>query len=174
MRGDALGAEVPALERDIVASDGADHLQRLLEQRGPFVEIHTQRGELPLEVTDTDRQREPAVGGMSSVAPDFATTNGLRYGSDDVGDERSVVVRAAAKPIATNGSSASARRLQPPLRRGRMVGKPEPMKPGRFGRRNGRDAGAGDQLRVVGMAVHRMSDREPHLPSAFRNYLLQS
>ncbi len=44
----------------------------------------------------------------SRVAPALATMNGFRYGRTTMfGISRSVVVRAAAKPIATNGSRAS-------------------------------------------------------------------
>ena len=53
--------------------------------------------------------------------------------------------------------------FQPTLRRRRMVGEAEAVNPGRFGGRGHfPDALPADQLRVVGMAVHRVSDGEVH------------
>ena len=109
MSGDARGAEVPpSYEMSSPVQIARMTSQRLLEQLGALIEVDAQRGELPLEVADTDREREPAPESRSRVAPDLATTNGFRYGSTTMfGISRSVVVRAAANPSATNGSSAS-------------------------------------------------------------------
>ena len=69
------------------------------------------------------------------------------------GISRSVVVSAAAKPSATNGSRASwPPAVQPALRRARVVGEAEAVEAGRLGgpghRRHARPAGEVGVVRV--------------------------
>src|SRR6202046_611306 len=55
--------------------------------------------------------------------------------------------------------------FEPALAGRRMIGEPEAVNTGGFGGRGHRgDAVATDQLRVVGVAVHRVGDGEMHLP----------
>ena len=73
-----------------------------------FVEVHAQRGELPLQVAHADREREPSVRQQVQCRTGFRHHERIPVRQHhDVRDQPQGRVRAAANPIATNGSSAS-------------------------------------------------------------------
>ena len=108
--GDAAGAEVPALERDVVARPDRAGSRRWPRRRGRCARRGRRRGRRTRSSGSprpTARVKRPPES-RSRVAPALATTNGFRYGSTTMlGISRIVVVPAAAQPIATNGSRAS-------------------------------------------------------------------
>ena len=143
MGGDAPGGEVPSLERVVVGGpDAADHLERLLEQRRPFVEFDAERGEFPFQVADADGECEPATGKQVERRTGLRDDERVAVGQhDDVGDQAQ---RRGPRRGETHRHERIDRivaaGLQPPLGRRRMVGEPEPVKPGRLRRRrHGRD-----------------------------------
>ncbi len=172
MGSDPLGAEMPALIGEVVGGpDTPDHLERFLEQCGTFVEVHAQCGELPLEVAHTDTEREPAVGQQIQCRARLGHHERIAVRQhDDVRDQpkRRGPRRGVAHRDERVHRVVSAG-LQPSLRRRRMIGEPEAVEPGRFGRRrDGGDARTGHQFPVVRMAVHRVGERKPHVVLRFR------
>ena len=89
------------------------------------------------------------------MAAALATTNGLRYGSTTMlGISRSVGgVRGREAEGHERVEGVVAAALEPALRRGRVVGEPEAVEPGRLrGRGHRGDPGAGDEVGVVRVA----------------------
>ncbi len=126
--------------------------QRLLEQSGPFVEFDTQCGEFALQISDADREGESAVGQQVQRRAGLGHHERIAVRQhDDVRDQPQR--RGAGGGIAHRDEGVDgvvATRLQPSLRRRRMVGEPEAVEARRLGRgRDRRDARSGDQLRVV-------------------------
>ena len=156
-----------SLKRDVIfGPDGADHLQRFLEQLGTLVVAHTQRRELPLEITDTDRERE-------SAAREQVQSRARLGHHKRVSVRQHHNVRNQAQRRRRSGSETQSDKriygvvspgFQPSLRWRRVIGETEPVDPGRFGGRGHfPNAGPTHQLRVVGMTVHRVGDGEVHL-----------
>jgi hypothetical protein len=168
MRGDPAGAEVLALEVHVIGGpDRPDHVERFVEQVGALLEVHAEGGELALEIADADGKGESATGQQIQRRTrlgyyeriSIRQHHDIGYQPQRAGAGRGVAHRhERVQRVVSAG-------LQPPLAGRGMVGEPEPVNAGRLGS-NGdrRDAVAADQLRVVRVAVHRMGDREMHLP----------
>ena len=131
--------------------------------------VDAERGELALEVARAaDSVNRPPLS-RSSVAPAFATMNGLRYGNTTtLGIRRIVCVAAAANAMATNGSSASCPpAFEPLVRRRRVIGEADAAEARRLrGACNAGIAVAGHQRRVVRVRHHRVGRGELHASSA--------
>src|SRR6201999_3096581 len=168
VRSDPLGAEMRALEGDVVGCpNGPDHVECLVEQRGALLEVHPERGELSLEVADADRKGESAA--REQVQCRARLGHYERVSVRQYHDVRNEPQRGGPGRGVSHRDERVQRivsaRFEPALTGRRVVGEPEAVDTGGLGGcRHLGDPVAGDQFRVVWVAVHRVGDGEFHLP----------
>jgi len=127
---------VPALECVVVGGpDSPHHLERLLEECGPLVEINSESEEFAFEVAHADRQREATVREQVQRRPCLGYHERVAAGKhDDVRDQPQR--RGVGRGIAHRDEGIERvvpARVEPALRRRRVIGEPESAEPGGLG-----------------------------------------